>query len=346
MRENIEDQILKEFVDKQKKRLSFLGSKWKILIIIFIIGALLGLLITFAIVPKYNAALSFVLSNESKSSGLSGLASQFGMDLGNNGGNDVFAGDNILTLFKSEKMLKEVLFKKPPTQNDILANIIVKEWKWDNTWKKNKRTADAFPFPIQKEQLTGVHDSLLREVYKNITDNYLSVARTDKKLNVYLLNTISTNEIFACYLTKYLMDETANFYIETKTSISKRNLAMLQKEADSLRFLLGRNITTTAAAADRTFNLNTALQVERATTQKNQANTTVIGTAYGEVIKNLAIAKITLQKETPLYQIIDVPYLPLKKIVPSKLIYAAIGGGTLCIITCIILLSVKPKDLN
>ena len=121
------------------------------------------------------------------------------------------------------------------------------------------------------------------------------------------------------------MDETANFYINTKTSIAKSNLSMLQKEADSLRRLIGGSITSNASEVDRTFNLNPALQVQRTNIQKGQVNTTVLSTAYSEVVKNLELAKINLQKETPLYQIIDVPEIPLKAIRTSKIKIIAVA---------------------
>jgi uncharacterized protein involved in exopolysaccharide biosynthesis len=340
---NIDDEItLKELYLKISSMVRFLLSKWLILFMAGIIGGGIGLLIAIYTKPIYTGTLTFVLSTDSKGGGLSGLASQFGFDMGSSGGTDVFSGDNILTLFKSERMLKLVLFKKPPTQNDILANIIVKEWEWDKKWKKKKRTNNQFPFPEDTSKLTPVQDSLLREVYMRISEKDLSVNRIDKKLSVYEVSTKTTNEIFACYLTRYLMDETADFYIETKTSLAKLNLKMIKRVADSLRGLLGGAISSTARETDRTFALNPALQAQRVPAQKGQVQATVLAAAYGEVLKNLEIAKITLQKEKPLYQIIDVPEIPLKKQNKSKLLFL-ISGGFIGIIGCGLFLIIRKK---
>ena len=344
MSDNFEDIYFKAFVAKQKARLTYLKSKALPILICCAIGAGVGAAIASFTKPKYNAELSFVLSTDSKSSGFSGIASQFGLDLGGSSANDVFSGDNILTLFKSERMIKSVLFKKPENQKEILANIIAREWNWDIKWQKKERTAKAFPFPDKYDKTTPVQDSLLQEIHDQIVEKCLTVSRTDKKLNVYVLKTTSTNEAFACALTKNLMDETAQFYIETKTSSAKRNLQMLQKEADSLRYLLGRSLTTTASSLDNTFNLNSALQVERVVTQKSQANSGVIGAAYGEVVKNLEIAKITLLRETPLYQIIDSPSTPLKQQLPSALLYAVIGSLIFAFVCMITLLILQPNN--
>ena len=304
---------------------NFVFRYWLIILVAGLIGGGCGYFISRLFKPKYTAGLTFVLSSESKSGGLSGLASQFGLDFGSSSGNDMFSGENIITLFKSKRMIKLVLFKTVPQTNERLINIISRDLTLDKKWAANERTKSLFPFPNDPSQLTPVQDSLFRELYSVIVEKMMNVSRPDKKLSVYELTTTSTDPTFACYLTRYLMDETAKFYIETKTSISKKNLAMLQREADSLKSLLGGAISTTAAETDRTFALNPALQIQRAPAQKSLVRTTVLSTAYGEVVKNLEIAKVTLQKETPLYQIIDVPELPLKAKKVSGLLCALIG---------------------
>lgn len=318
----------------------YLLSKWWVFLILGIAGAAVALGYTLLLRPKYTATLTFVLSTETKTSSLAGLASQFGLDL-SGGSNDVFSGDNILTLFNSEKMIRQVLFKKPPSSNETLINLLAREWKWDQKWKKKEHTKNSFPFPDNIETVSPIQDSLIREIHIKLIKNSLSVSRVDRKLSVYMLSTTSTNPVFACYLTKFLMDETAKFYIETKTSISKRNLAMLQREADSLRRILGGSIISTASEVDRTFNLNPALQVQRSSVQRGQINTTVLGTAYGEVVKNLEIAKISLQKETPLYQIIDIPRLPLKAKTTSKVFVIGVGIIFMWILTFLFLVFKK-----
>ena len=233
--ENNDEISLKEIIFKLRSWFNYLLSKWIILLLAGILGGAIGLAIAIYSKPKYTGILTFVLYTESKGSNLAGLATQFGLDLGSGGGSDVFSGDNILTLFKSKKMLESVLFKKPPAEDDILANIIVKEWKWDKAWKKKKATKDLFPFPHDTAALTPRQDSMMREVYTKITEENLTVLRTDKKLSVYALTTNSTNEVFACFLTRFLMDETAKYYIDTKTSMALQNLRMIQRDADSIR---------------------------------------------------------------------------------------------------------------
>ena len=162
----------------------------------------------------------------------------------------------------------------------------------------------------------------------------------DKKVGLFKITTTYKNEVFACYLTKYLVDESSAFYIETKTSIARQNLNMLRHEADSLQARLNGSIASSATAIDRTFNLNPALQTQRVPIQKSQVDAAVTQAAYTEVVKNLEIAKITLEKAFPIYQLLDEPSLPLKQEKPGRLMSGILFGG-LAVLVVVIFFSVK-----
>lgn len=315
----------KEFISKISEWVKYLFSKWLIIGFVSAVGAALGVLYAYMAKPTYKASVSFVLSNQATSGGgLLGLANQFGVDLGG-GGTDAFSGDNIIALMKSRKMVQQILLEKPGG-NESLLNIITRQMKMDEAWENNERTKKAFPFPDDTAKMTLVQDSLFREVYFTIQENMLTVSKPEKDQAIYEVSTTSKNEMFSYYLTSYLVKATSAFYIDTKTSSARRNLAMLQKEADSLRYLLGGAIVATGAQTDLTFNLNPAYQVQRSGATQNQVRAAALGEAYGEVLKNLEVAKITLLKETPLYQVIDEPSLPLLQTKPGKLTSLITGG--------------------
>ena len=304
----------------------YLLSKWIIILIAGIIGGVAGILFSIFSQPKYSATLNFVLStNTSTNNGLMGLASQFGVNLSDNN-DDVFSGDNIITLMKSRRMVQQALFSKPANANISLLNLYIRYNKKNESWEKNDRTKNAYPFPDDASKMTMVQDSLFRTIYDDLQKNMLDVSKPNDNESIYEVTTTSTNDTFSYYLTKYLVTATSAFYINTKTSTAKQNLDMLLKEADSLRNVLGGAITSTGSQTDLTFNLNPAYQVQRSGAQQSQARAAALGQAYGQVLQNLEIAKITLQRETPLYQIIDEPTLPLNVDKPGKLISLIIGG--------------------
>jgi uncharacterized protein involved in exopolysaccharide biosynthesis len=65
----------------------------------------------------------------------------------------------------------------------------------------------------------------------------------------------------------------------------------------------------------------------------------MLATIFGEVVKNLELAKFTLSQETPVIQIVDKSYLPLKKEQESKLKGLLLGGFLGAFITIVVLLA-------
>jgi hypothetical protein len=327
---------LKDLLLKLKEWKRYLQTKWILLLVVAILGCITGYMYANNSKPVYKADMTFVLSNSNQSGKLAGLAGQFGLDLGTSN-DDVFSGDNIVELLKSQKIVKRALFRQIPSTKETLINLILDKENIRQEWEKNPYLKAAIPFPNNANSLSPLQDSLFAVIYK-ATSSYLKIGKKDKNLSFYQVSAESTDETVSYYFVKYLVDESANFYIETKTKSAKQNLDMLSKEADSLRNLLGGAITATAKASDETFNLNPAYQVERAASQQNQVKTNILGSAYGEVVKNLELAKITLQRETPLYQIIDEPFLPLLKIKLSKLKSMLLLSFILTFFTALILL--------
>jgi hypothetical protein len=317
-----DDMSLKEIFNWVKKWFFYVKKKWLWVVVFGLIGGTLGYMYARRAKPKYSATLTFVLSTEKSGGSLSGLASQFGLDMGGGSSSDVFSGDNIIGLMKSRNMITKTLLKPLPIKEGNLANLISKHLEMDKGWLLKPRTQKEFPFPSDENALTPLQDSLLRELHSVVSTLLVNVSRPDKKQSFYQVTSTAYNEQVAFYLTKYLVETTANFYISTKTSIARLNLNMLQHEADSLRSLLGGTISSVANTMDMTFNMNPAFQSNRSSAQEGQVRATALGTAYSEVLKNLELAKISVQKETPLYQIIDQPTLPLEVINLSRRVYA------------------------
>jgi uncharacterized protein involved in exopolysaccharide biosynthesis len=304
----------------------YLFSKWLIIVISGTIGGVLGLIYAFTANPKYIATLNFVLSaNSSSGSGLLGFANQFGINLGSSG-DDVFSGDNIITLMQSRRMAQQALFSPVPNSNKSLINMLVEDEKWNEDWAKDSKMKSVYPFPSTPDKMSLIQDSIFRKIYSSVQKNMLNVSKPDKDQNIYAVTTTAENPLFAYYLTKYLVNATSAFYIDTKTSTARQNLNMLQNESDSLRRVLGNAIVSAGLQTDNTYNLNPAYQVQRSGAQQSQATAAALGQAYGQVLQSLELAKIALQKETPLYQIIDEPTLPLDKDKPGKLTSLIIGG--------------------
>lgn len=305
----------------------FLLSKWVILVIFGITGGIIGIVYAWSKKPSYEATLTFSTDNDNGGSagGLMGLAAQFGFDIG--GGGNVFAGDNIVALMQSRKIISATLHTpiNYKAKKESLLNVYLAVSGRQKAYQ-NSTTLKNISFPITQDPATysRVQDSILLSVVSTITKDVLKVDRPDKKIEMYQLTCISPDEIFSKEFALQLIKRVSEFYIENKTKRSQFTVDILQKRTDSIRLAFDAALAGRASMTDA--NLNPAFLAPQVGIQKKQADITVLSTAYGELLKNLELAKFNLLRETPLITVIDEPVLPLQNLQMGKLIGGIIGG--------------------
>lgn len=316
---NVNDEVtLKELIDKFKKCFFYLLSKWKIILLAVIIGASFGLTYSFLNKPIYTATLTFALEDEKGGGGIGGalgLASSFGLDIGGSGGG-IFTGSNLTELFKSRSMVESTLLM-PVELNGrkiSLAEMYIQNIKWRENWKDKPRFASIKFLPnANRSSFTRDQDSIMQVMYNNLSKSDLSVIQKDKKISIITMDVSSINELFAMYFCENLAKQVSKFYIDTKSKKARMNMAILERQVDSIRRELNGAITGVAVANDNTFNLNPALNVRRTPSARRQVDVQANTAILTELVKQSELAKVTLRKETPLIQIIDRPILPLAK---------------------------------
>lgn len=335
-----EDEVsLKELILKGQDWWRYLLKKWVLILIVGLAGAGLGLTYSFLSKPRYEASLTFVLE-DGKSSPLgayAGLASQFGIDLGNSSGSGVFTGDNILEFLRSRLIVEKALLSNiNGNSGPSLADLYMQAEGWKERWAENEKLKNiSFPANLSREKYTRLQDSVLNLLYKQIIKANLSIIKPDKKLTFIAVTCYSRSELFAQIFTTRLVKEATSFYVQTKTQRSKANVDKLQAKADSLEIELSRKAYSVAAAQD--LNINPIKRIATVRTEMGSIDKMVVQTMYGEVIKNLELSKMSMSQETPVIQIIDTPILPLEKKKFGKL-KGLVGGGMLAGFICVFLL--------
>lgn len=322
---------LKELIQKVKNWYLYLLSKWKVILLVGALGVILGITYSITNKPVYIATLSFALEDENSGGGLGGalgLASSFGLDLGGGGGS-IFTGSNLTELFKSRSMVEKTLLSPVKVDGKIisLAEMYIKNNNWRKSWNDNPKLANLkfLPNPNRKNY-TRIQDSIMGKMYENLSKGGLSVAQKDKKISIINIDVRSQDELFAKFFCEALAKEVSDFYVNTKSKKARMNMAILQRQTDSIRRELNGAITGVAVANDNTFNLNPALNVRRAPSVRRQVDVQANTAILTELVKQTELAKVTLRKETPLIQIIDKPILPLAKERFGKLKGMMMGG--------------------
>jgi uncharacterized protein involved in exopolysaccharide biosynthesis len=336
---------LKELLEKTKEWYSYLLSQWKIIVLAGIVGASLGLTYSIFKKPVYTATLSFALEDEKSGGGglgsALGLASSLGLDLGGNAGG-MFTGSNLIELFKSRSMVEQTLMQPVLAGTDTisLAELYIRTQEWRDRWQeKPKLKVIQFPPLTKSKYFTRVHDSIMGIIYSGLFNNDLKVEQKDKMISIISIDVNSTNELFAKAFSETLAKQVSDFYVDSKSKKARMNMAILQKQTDSIRAELNGAITGVAVANDNTFMLNPALNVNRAPSAKRQVDVQANTAILTELVKQTELAKVTLRKETPLIQVIDRPILPLPKERFGKgkgILFGGVLGGILTILGLII----------
>ena len=304
-------------------------SKWWLFVIIGVACGIGGIFYAIKDKAQYESRLTFSLQDNGGGGGLGGalsLASEFGFNLGG-GGKDVFAGENILEIFSSRRMIQKVLLSadtlngKPITMADEYIEFAGLK---KGLLKLPRLTGISFPAGMPKEKFSYLQDSVLFLIYSDITKNSLMASKPDKKLNIFELKIKSPNERYSKLFVEMLIKETSDFYTELLSKRSKETLEILEKRVASLKGSLNSSITARAATQDA--NINPAFASAQAPLQKNEADIKVYGGAYAELFKNLELARYQYLNSKPLLQIIDAAEYPLKRIKLGKLKTGVIFG--------------------
>jgi uncharacterized protein involved in exopolysaccharide biosynthesis len=296
----------------------FVLRKWWLFAVIGIFAGILGVWYASSKKPEYKSHLTFALDDGDNTSvgSFLNLASQFGLNIGSSG-KSIFAGDNILEIMKSRRMIESVLLSidtfnnKPYTLIEYYLNKSAKR-------KQNSKIKDIH-FPVNQARSTFSYqqDSLLYKIYQEFSNKNIVAQRPDRKLSIYEVSVSSMDEKFTKDFTDRIVAATDNFYTEIRTKKAKETLDVLEERVAAMKVNLNSSIMGRATVQD--VNINPAFSEAQVPVQKQQTNIQVYGAAYGELFKNLELARFQYLNQIPLMQVIDRADYPMEKIKSGKL---------------------------
>lgn len=305
-----EDYSLTDIANNLKLLIKYLLKKWWLLVFALVVSGIAGALLHSYQKPKYEAVCTFIL--EEKQSGIGGLgsiASQFGIDFGASGGGSIFSGDNILDILKSKYIVQNVLLSKVDSNKgpETLIDLFLASAKW-----KEKNGIDSIDFSHLKsnQDLTLQQDSVLGLVHEYLSKKSIIAERLNKKGSIVQVSVTAPNQYFAKLFSDRVVNESKLFYIKIKTNAAQLNVSRLERKADSLLALLNNKSYQAATAV--VLDANPAIRSLNVPAELKQRDKTILGTLYGEVVKNLELSRLSLSEQTPVIQILDQASYPLK----------------------------------
>ena len=297
-------------------------KKWYIFLTIGLISGIFGYVYAYFSKPQYQSRLTFTLDGGSGESGLSGalnLASQLGLGGGSN--QNMFEGDNILEVIKSRRIIESVLLTPidingtTKTLADYYISISNFKSKFNNTPRLKNIHFTDIENNINNQSI--LRDSILFELYKDVSKNVIEISRPDKKNSIYALQVTSNDEKFSKIFTDKIIEASGTYYIKITSQKDSQIVDVLEKRVESLRNKLNDGVFSKAINQDN--NLNPAFAVGQANSQIQQFNILSYSEAYKELFKTLELARYQYLKKIPLLQIIDQADYPMEMKRPGKL---------------------------
>lgn len=307
-----------DLLDALTRYMRYLADRWKQGVLWVILGAGLAIMYSFFQAPKYVGKVTFILEEKSggMSGGLSGIASQFGIDLGGlTGGSGMFSGDNILDILVSRSIVEKVLLTKvdstagtnAATLADLFLNISGLKKKLDR--KGGNLSSVAYNNLRLADQHSTLQDSVLFLMYEKLVKKHVLAERLNKKGSIIKITTVSEDPMFSKIFSERLLEETRRLYVEVKTGISAANVARLEKRADSLLRIM--NAKSYQSASMQVLDANAAYKTATVPAESTQRDRMVTYAIYTEVMKNLEASKMAVANQTPVVQLLDVSKYPL-----------------------------------
>ena len=312
---HIEESISISFiVDSIKDWISFIFSKRKIIIRGTIIIMILIISYNYIKSPVHYARTTFVLDNDTSSGSmgdLSSLASMAGINASSFiDASSLFQIDNIQELYRSSSMLKNTLLSSAKINDKeiLIIERFAKAEKLINKWRKLGINLEDF----KNKKLSRLQDSLIKESIKLIKKEYLLVDKPSRKTTILEIGFNHKDELLAKSFNENLVSIVNKFYFDTKTLKTGANLEILKKQSDSVKNVLNESILVLAEKDQNIPYLNALDKISLIPYQKAMIDVQVNSAIYGEIVKQLELAKVTHRNNMPLIQIIDKPILPLE----------------------------------
>lgn len=329
-----DDMTLRELVLSIREWICYALSKWVWLLLFALIGLAMGAAYSYFSKATYTATATFVLDEGGSSNNAAGALGGLGSLLGGSSTQEgLFQGDNIIWLYSSDRMLSQMLLSKVKRAEDSVSLVY---WLLDidkdlqRTVEKIKENdPDYKDFPkvvIDKESLSRNQKKVLNAAIKVFRVEYLTVKKEEKTSGIINVSVASKDELFSLLATESLMNLVNRFYVQTKTLKLKEQVEVLAEKVNEANKQLNTSMYEAAGAADAIPNPNPNLSTLKVRPQREAVDIQVNSASYTAMKKQLETARIALQQETPLIQIVDAPAQPLPVSKPGMVKFMVIGG--------------------
>ena len=296
-----------------------------------IIGLVLGGLFAFSKSNEYSSQVTVMPEVQGKgSSGLSGLGSLAGLagiNLDNiSGAGDAIRPDLYPNVIQSVPFALDILqqpvyskeFKRTQPLNSYLTqhnNGTFGSWLSGSlSFSSDQKEEIADPGNSSGAlQVTKEQDVRIKEIQGRVTALY------DKKSGIVTLSATMPDPVVAASVAKRSLDYLTNYAITYRTEKARQQVEFLNRQVATSKRRYQEAEVSLSSYRDR--NRGLFLNTAKIEEQRIQAEFLLSQDLYNNLSKQLEMAKIKVQEETPIFKTLEPAQVPLKKSGPKRTMY-------------------------
>lgn len=312
----------------------------RIILIVAVISAIIGLIIAFSLPKRYTAVVSFAPETEQKTgSSLSSIASMMGVTLDNSV--DAISVDMFPDVLASSPFITDLFGLQVATQSgdlqtdlyDYIINHQRKPW-WIHILEFPKKILSSDDGDETKQSVVDTVFSIsnlsksARKVIKYFNRNL--TIEVSKKTGKTTLTLTMQDPLIAATVLEAVMDNLKDYMSDYRTSKDRQDVENLETICEERRQDYYRAQKAYADFADA--NKNLVKLNAQAEQLKLQQEMQLAYQVYSQVATQLEGARIKEQQSKPVFVILEPVIVPYKKSFPSKskvLILFTLLGGTM-----------------
>lgn len=305
----------------------FAFKKWKVLLFFGFMGGVFGYVYASFQKPVYHAKLSFLLNEneQTPSLNLSSLAGLAGISGGSNNGN--VNEEKLLFIANSRYLLGTAILQEAQIAGSkkMMVNHYIDIFNLTGSFKSDTGLQGFTYFTHNSlEDLTYGENKVMDRILKEITEGRQFTVDSKKRSGIVsqgsgiiILEYKSLNELFAKNFIEILYENLSKYYTNKTIQRQLKNYALIKGRSDSIREVLYTKENYQATLSDN--NIGLIRMQGRIEMERTKREIEMLSLMYGEIMKNLEVARFALDNQTPVFQLIDNPTFPLEKKKVSRL---------------------------
>ncbi len=330
-------------------------NKWTILIAT-IISAALGIFIAINIPNEYSSQVQILPELESKDAagGLSkfkSLAGLAGVDLGSMGGTEAVRPDLYPNILQSTPFLMGVMNMKVYASK-YRRTMEMSKFMEENAnqslstriFGKSEEKEKDMPFinpktiPLETIRLDKKQDDLIKELQKRVGTTL------DKKTGVISISAKMQDPVIAATIVRYAQDYLTEYVVKYRTQKSKSDIKFLEDRIGEAKRRYDNALYSYSSYQDR--NKGLFLNIAKDEGKKLQYEVDLSYNLYSELAKQLEEAKIKIQRETPIFKVLEPAQIPVIKSEPKRSVMVLGIAFLGMILTMLVILAKNYKSLG